>query len=61
MAQSEETHSAVEWPAMQEFDSWSEAFDWAYYQNKAGGPKYAVQSQRKNGKWEAIQAWMSNY
>lgn len=54
------TVSAVEWPALQEFDSQPEAFEWAYYQNKAGGPRYKVQSQG-NGKWEAIQAWMSMY
>ena len=52
--------SAIEWPALQEFDSHLEAFEWAYYQNKAGGPRYKVQSLR-NGSWEAIQAWMCNY
>lgn len=52
--------SATEWPAMREFDTQPEAMDWAYYQTKAGGPRYKVQSLR-NGKWEAIQAWMQVY
>lgn len=52
--------SATEWPAQQEFDTQSEAFTWAFYQTKAGGPRYKVQSLR-NGSWEAIQAWMCNY
>ena len=45
------------WPAQREFDTWRDAFDWAFYQRKAEGPKYKVQSLR-NGQWEAIQAWM---
>jgi hypothetical protein len=49
--------TAIAWPAQQEFDTQPEAFRWAYYQTKAGGPRYKVQGLR-NGKWEAIQAWM---
>lgn len=51
--------SAVEWPAMEEFAGQKQAFSWAYYQTKAGGPKYFVH-KIDDGKWEAIQLWMSN-
>jgi hypothetical protein len=55
-----EVPNAIQWPAQEEFDTQAEAFEWAYYQTKDGGPRYKVQSLR-NGKWEAIQAWMCNY
>lgn len=51
--------SASVWPAMEEFHNREQAFEWAYYQNKAGGPKYFVH-KIDDGKWEAIQLWLSN-
>jgi hypothetical protein len=52
--------SAIVWPAQEEFDTWWAAFEWAFFQNKDGGPRYKVQRLR-DGRWEAIQAWMANY
>jgi len=54
---SEEGVSAVTWPAAREFDTWQEAFDWAYYQRKAEGPRYYIHKMH-TGEWEAIQEWM---
>lgn len=51
--------SAVTWPACREFDTWQEAFNWAFYQRKAEGPRYFIHKMR-TGEWEAIQEWMRN-
>lgn len=50
-------YNALKWPAMQEFESQAEALEWAYYQVKAGGPRYYIHRLHE-GTWEAVQDWL---
>lgn len=55
-----EANEVFTWPAAREFDTWWEAYEWAYYQRRAEGPKYLVRRMRE-GVWEAIQEWMRSF
>ncbi len=57
--------NAVDWPALETFELWIEALEWAHIQRSKGGPKYLVrripfplEEDGKVYKWEAIQLWL---